>query len=339
MSQEKENKSELVDMLGVARVAQGVDESSEVERFGVKVVAPAKVNLFLEIGARRADGYHDALSIMHALSLHDVLYMAVRPPREEAEAGRGLVIDLACRAQGGVPDLELPVEDNTVARAARLLAQACGRERDEVLTVHLRKYIPVQAGLGGGSADAAAALVGCANLWGLAPDDPRIEQAARQVGADVPFFLHGGCVCLTGAGDTFDHALKPRTDYLVLVKPEAGVSTALAYRAFDEAPTGIDAADHALAASAVRAAEVPLRNNLAPASEALLPQLAEIRAWLAERLGAQAVLMAGSGSTTFALAPSFPEASRIASEARTQGWWSRATTFSPIRAAIVPQED
>ena len=334
-----QDESELVDMLGVARIAQGVDESSEVERFGVKVVAPAKVNLFLSIGSRRADGYHEATSIMHALSLHDVLYMAARPPREEAEAGRGLVIDLACRFTGGVAEFELPAEDNTIVRAARLLAQRIGRERDEVLCVHLKKYIPAQAGLGGGSADAAATLVGCANLWGLAPDDPRIEQVAREVGADVPFFLHGGCVCLTGAGDVFDHALKPRADYVVLVRPEAGVSTAQAYRAFDEAPTCIDAADSALAAVAARAAEVPLRNNLAPASERLLPELAEVRAWLAERLGADAVLLAGSGSTTFAVAPSFPEASRIASEARTHGWWARATTFSPIRAAIVPQDD
>lgn len=344
-----------VDMTQTAREVQEADEASEVERFGTKLIAPAKVNLFLDIGPRRADGYHEAISIMHALTLHDILYLDAKPAAEYAELhpaedverlglaeGCGLVVDLNCVVGDPRQELDLDLgddpEDNTVVRAARALARRIGREEDEVLTMRLEKHIPTKGGMGGGSSDAAAGLVGCASLWGLASDDPRIEEVARTIGADVPFFLHGGCACLTGAGDVFDHALKPMGDYLVLVKPSCGVSTAEAYRAFDEAPASIDAADRELALQTARAANVPLRNNLAPASESLLPELVEVREWLAERLPADAILLAGSGATTFARCGSFSEAGRIASDARAKGWWARTTTFGPVKAAIVPAD-
>lgn len=344
-----------VDMTQTAREVQEADEASEVERFGTKLIAPAKVNLFLDVGPRRADGYHEAISIMHALTLHDILYLDAKPAAEYAELhpaedverlglaeGCGLVIDLNCVVGDPRQELDLDLsddpEDNTVVRAARALARRIGREEDEVLTMRLEKHIPTKGGMGGGSSDAAAALVGCASLWGLEADDPRVEEVARTIGADVPFFLHGGCACLTGAGDVFDHALKPMGDYLVLVKPSCGVSTAEAYHAFDEAPTSIDAADRELALQTARAANVPLRNNLAPASESLLPELVEVREWLAERLPADAILLAGSGATTFARCSSFSEAGRIASDARAKGWWARTTTFGPVKAAIVPAD-
>ena len=344
-----------VDMTQTAREVQEADEASEVERFGTKLIAPAKVNLFLDIGPRRADGYHEAISIMHALTLHDILYLDAKPAAEYAELhpaedverlglakGCGLVVDLNCVVGDPRQELDLDLgddpEDNTVVRAARALARRIGREEDEVLTLRLEKHIPTKGGMGGGSSDAAAALVGCASLWGLEADDPRVEEVARTIGADVPFFLHGGCACLTGAGDVFDHALKPMGDYLVLVKPSCGVSTAEAYRAFDEAPTSIDAADRELALQTARAANVPLRNNLAPASESLLPELVEVREWLAERLPADAILLAGSGATTFARCSSFSEAGRIASDARAKGWWARTTTFGPVKAAVVPAD-
>lgn len=327
-------ESNRVDMLAVARVAQGVDGAGVQPTGSLKVIAPAKVNLFLDVGARRADGYHEVVSIMHALTLHDVLYLRTRPGANEP--GAGLDVELTCCACEGLPELDVDAEHNIVVRAARALARRIGRAGDETLSIRLEKHIPAQAGLGGGSADAAAALVGCAQLWGLSADDERVEQTARELGADVPFFLHGGCACLTGAGDEFSHTLSPMKGFVVLVKPEGGVSTPQAYRAFDEAPVRIDAADAARARAARDAAEVPLRNNLAPASESLMEQLASMRAWLAERFGSDAVLLAGSGAATFALCDSFAQAGRIASEAQALGWWSRATTFGPVRAAVVP---
>ena len=105
-------------MLAVARIAQGVDIAGFAGPDAVKLVAPAKVNLFLDIGAKRADGYHEAVSIMHALMLHDVLRMKLAPGR-----GEGLSVDLSCVAREGLAMLDVPVESNIVAKAVRLLAE------------------------------------------------------------------------------------------------------------------------------------------------------------------------------------------------------------------------
>lgn len=202
--------------------------------------------------------------------------------------------------------------------------------------MRIEKHIPTQGGLGGGSSDAAAVLVGLAQRWGLAPDDDRVEEVARSLGADVAFFLRGGCAQLGGAGEAFRRSLASSSQAVVLVKPSEGVSTAEAYRTFDEHPVAVPPALLETAAAAAAAADVPLFNNLAPAAEALLPELAEVRAWLAERAGVDAVLLSGSGSATFALVGSFSEASRIATEATSRGWWARPTTLSGLRAARVP---
>ena len=324
MTQPSKNGENAVDMLAVARIAQGVDIAGFAGPDAVKLVAPAKVNLFLDIGAKRADGYHEAVSIMHALMLHDVLRMKLAPGR-----GEGLSVDLSCVAREGLAMLDVPVESNIVAKAVRLLAEKLGRTADETVVACLEKHIPAEAGLGGGSSDAAAALLGAAHLWGVPDDDPRIEEAARSLGADVAFFLHGGCACFTGVGDAFDHALAPMNGNVVLVKPEGGVSTAAAYRAFDEHPTAISEDDREAALEAQR-------NNLVPVSEHLLPALVDIRLWASERADVQRVLMSGSGSAVFMQCATFADAGRVAAEARMRGWWARATMFGSARAAVVP---
>ena len=297
MTQPSKNGENAVDMLAVARIAQGVDIAGFAGPDAVKLVAPAKVNLFLDIGAKRADGYHEAVSIMHALMLHDVLRMKLAPGR-----GEGLSVDLSCVAREGLAMLDVPVESNIVAKAVRLLAEKLERTADETVVACLEKHIPAEAGLG----------------------------------ADVAFFLHGGCACFTGVGDAFDHALAPMNGNVVLVKPEGGVSTAAAYRAFDEHPTAISEADREAALEAQRAADVPLRNNLVPVSEHLLPALVDIRLWASERADVQRVLMSGSGSAVFMQCATFADAGRVAAEARMRGWWARATMFGSARAAVVP---
>lgn len=344
------NDPDRVDMFAVARVAQDVDAAAFRGPGAVRVIAPAKVNLFLDIGEVRPDGYHEATSIMHALLLHDVLHMklvpagAVAPAPAPAAAAApapapregGLTVHLTSRACSGTTPLDVPPEDNIITKAIRRLAQLTGRDANETMVVHAEKHIPAQAGLGGGSADAAAALVGAAQLWRLAPDDPRIEQAARTLGADVAFFLYGGCACFSGVGDVFEHALTPMSSPVALIKPEGGVSTAAAYRTFDANPQLIAPADRAAALAARRAHDVPLCNNLVAASEQLLPVLAEVRAWASAHPDVQAELMSGSGSAVFAVCPTFEAAARVAAQAQARGWWARATMFGPARAAIAP---
>ena len=195
---------------------------------------------------------------------------------------------------------------------------------------------PPAGGRGGGSPHPAAALVGLAQLWGLPADDPRIEEVARTLGADVPFFLHGGCAVLDGAGDALVRELAPMGSPVVLVKPAGGVSTAAAYRAFDEHPVPVDPRDRDAALAAASAQDVPLCNNLAAASESLLPALADVRAWAEVCPEVRQALMSGSGSAVFALCDTFEAAGRAAAQARMRGWWAHATMFGRARAAAVP---
>lgn len=326
-------QGDRVDMMDVARAAQRTEVDPFLRPGSLRIAAPAKVNLFLGIGARRIDGYHDALSIMHSLALHDVLWMR----REAAaSAAAGPQVSVTMRSAPGLPAVSVDPEDNLAVRAIRLLAQETGRGAGEAIIMHLEKAIPAQAGLGGGSSDAAAALVGACRLWGLAKDDPAVVCVARGLGADVAFFLYGGCVALSGVGDEFHHRLEPMKSPVALVKPSEGVSTAAAYRLFDAHPVFVDQQRYDRAFTAKCAADVPLTNNLVPAAEELLPELAAIRQWAEAQPGVQAALMSGSGSATFVCCESFAAAAALVSAARAQGWWSRATSFSPLGAAPTP---
>lgn len=401
-------ESTKVDMLAAARNAQWSADTF-LGAGSIKLVAPAKVNLFLGVGARREDGYHSVVNVMHAVALHDVLHVRIAPlssaraaeldelrereagdkagssqlqqsgesarghdgPSAEAESGsdgrvsvrpkakgRGgkksldhlavggasgnILVSIDCSdrvASAGAQPLSIPARDNIIFKAIDGLARALGRTEREEVMVRVEKNIPHEGGLGGGSSNAAAALVAAAYFWGVPVESDAVVETARVLGADVVFFLHGGCALLTGAGEVFDHALAPQKDALVLVKPPAGVSTAAAYRTFDGAPALVpdELATRALAAQ--RAEEVPRVNNLASAAESLAPELAEVRAWLEAQPGARAgeVLLCGSGATTFAVVDDFAAACAVAAAAQARGWWARATTFSSLRAARVPQ--
>lgn len=293
----------------------------------LKLIAPAKVNLHLAIGARRSDGYHEAVSIMHAINLHDVVYA-----RLSSDGPRTTMVPC-----GDVEAPSIASEDNIATHAVQALGKRVGHVAD--IELRIEKNIPAQGGLGGGSTDAAAALMAAAKLWGLAPDDPAIEQSARAIGADVAFFLHGGCACLTGAGDEFARELEPSKRALALVKPAAGVSTAAAYNTFDKAPCPVPSDIAANAADAMRAEDVVLFNNLAPASERLAPELAEVRTWLEVQPGVEGALLCGSGATTFAVCSDFAAACSTVAAARRRGWWARSTSFGSARVMAIPNAE
>lgn len=327
---------EKIDLMDTARSAQRTEVNPFLRPGSLRIAAPAKVNLFLGIGERRADGYHDALSIMHSLALHDVLWMR-REPVEEAGGSEGSpIVDITMRSAAGLPEVSVSSDENLAVRAVKMLAQETGRGAGERIAMHLEKAIPAQAGLGGGSSDAAAALVGACSFWGLRSDDAAVVRVARRLGADVAFFLYGGCAALSGVGDEFHHRLEPMRSSVALIKPAGGVSTAAAYRLFDENPAFVDQQRYDRAFAAKRADDVPLTNNLVPAAEQLLPELVEIREWAEKKPGVNAVLLSGSGSATFACCESFASATSLVSAARARGWWARATSFSPLGAALTP---
>lgn len=330
----KPQANDAIDLVAEARISQMKDQATLQASDAVKVIAPAKVNLFLGIGARRADGFHEATSVMHAVHLHDVLYLRTR----HADEGEGPMVRVSTSTHEGLAPFEVPPEDNLVYRAITRLAERLGRAQNDTLDVHLEKHIPTQAGLGGGSSDAAAALVGAARLWKVPIDEPLLEGVARELGSDVPFFLHGGCACFGGAGERFERAVAPMKKQVVLVKPREGVSTAEAYRAFDRRPQPIDDALEQAARRATRAQDIPLFNNLAAAAEELLPELRDVRLWAKSQPGVEGALLCGSGSTTCAVCTDFNAACRLSAAARKSGWWARTTSFGSLKAMVVPHQ-
>ena len=180
------------------------------------VAAPAKLNLFLHITGRRADGYHLLQSVFMLIDWCDTLHFELRPD------GRITREDLGKPDEGNPGESQaLPAEDLCV-RAARALQVACGTP----LGVHigLKKSIPSQAGMGGGSSDAASCLLALQRLWGVRLPAPQLHAIALKLGADVPFFLSGGHAWVEGIGEKITPLALPPARFVV-VKPPAGLPT------------------------------------------------------------------------------------------------------------------
>ncbi len=202
---------------------------------GLRVLAPAKINLYLEILGLRADGYHEIDSIMQAVSLFDELEFRTR------ERG-DIRLDVLDERGAPVSHLGSP-EANLVVRTARLLAArrsggvgSGGGATDVPLDVRLTKRIPAGAGLGGGSSDAAAALIALTHLWDLRLPREELEGLAAQLGSDVAFFLRGGIARASGRGEVIDSLgdlLASESIHFVLYNPGIHVPTSLIYRELD----------------------------------------------------------------------------------------------------------
>ncbi len=291
----------------------------------VTVTAPAKVNLLLDVGRLRSDGYHDVTTVLAALEFADTLAV-------ERAASLSLVRD---------PEPAFPKARDLCWRAATLLADVL--DRDPALGLAVTKRIPAAAGLGGGSADAAAVLVGACAVWGIPVQDPRVRDVARRLGADVPFLLRGGCARLGGRGDVFEAELPSPVLELVLVNPGVPAPTQAVYSAFDglvpAAPLDPAPLERALATGEPPAVAAALANDLEAAAMLVAPQVAEVREWLLSRPGVLGALVAGSGATIFAVARTAGDAAREAELARQRGWWAVATRTSPYGAVATSASD
>ena len=227
-----------------------------------------------------------------------------------------------------VPASDFPMQKNTAYRAAAAMAEHYGREANICVTIE--KHIPLCAGLGGPSTDAAAVIVALAELWGVDRSDPALDDIARGIGADVPFFLHASPAFYVGGGDVLatEYPALPATP-VVLVKPrEASVSTIEAYRRFDENPVPADKPD--AIASALRAGDAEtacalIHNNLGVISAQMEPQIQTVLDWLRAQDGTVAVDVCGSGACSFAICDTAATASNLAASARQNGWWACAT--------------
>lgn len=200
----------------------------------VHVRAPGKINVYLGVGGRHEDGYHALATVFQAVSLYEEVIA------RDAD-------DFSLSVVGVADPSTVPVDDRNLAmRAAKLLATATGYTGG--VHLEIRKSVPVAGGMGGGSADAAAALVACDALWGTGLSPQRLHELAARLGADVPFALHGGTAVGTGRGDQLNPALaRGRFDW-VLVPSDEGLSTPEIYARLDthRAESGALADDPAL---------------------------------------------------------------------------------------------
>ena len=264
--------------------------------------APAKLNLLLDITGKRPDGYHEVRMVMQTVSWYDVLRFEKtgRPGisfRVTDPSGKPLTEE-----RSGIPwD-----ERNLVLRAVRLLSSdpACF----EGLSITLEKSIPSQAGLGGGSSDAAAALLGINRLYELGFSREAIAEKALRLGADVPFFLYGGTCLAEGIGEKLTKLPDLELPHILIVKPKASLSTRLVYEYCDS----LSQMDHPDVEGFVRALSAEDRpkdtfltticetmdNVMEAASFSICPEVRELRDTLL-RLDAEKALMTGSGSAVF----------------------------------------
>jgi 4-diphosphocytidyl-2-C-methyl-D-erythritol kinase len=256
---------------------------------GVLLRACAKVNYALEVRGLRGDGYHEISSVLQSVSLADEL---------EIERSRG-GFELSFEPEG----VEIgPVEENTVYKAWALLWETSGHELPTRIRLH--KKIPAGAGLGGGSADAAAVLVGMNELFDLGLDAEQLRTIGARIGADVPFCLSGGTALAQGVGEILTPLPAPPAHRLLIAKPERGADTGGIYRAYDERGSGgIASADQVVAAlrsGSLTELAGALGNDLEPVTTGLVPEVAAHKQEML-RAGALGAAMTGTGTAIYGI--------------------------------------
>jgi 4-diphosphocytidyl-2-C-methyl-D-erythritol kinase len=311
--------------------AWGPDDDEPRRHSGpVRVRVPAKINLHLGVGPLRADGFHELNTVYHAIGLFDEL---------TARAGDTLTLTMEGEGAGA---LELD-ETNLIIRAARALAARTRMPAHARL--HLRKSIPLAAGLAGGSADAAATLIACDLLWGTGLSREELAEIGATLGSDIPFLLHGGTALGTGHGEAVSPILaRPTTWHWVVALADGGLATPDVYRKLDELragswpPSPLGDADALMAALRQRDPEVlaaALGNDLQAAALALRPELADVLK-AGSDAGALAGLVSGSGPTCVFLAADAAHAGRVAAGLNAAGVCREAVTArGPVPGARV----
>ena len=267
---------------------------------GRVVAAPAKVNLFLELLGKRPDGYHDLQTLVAPIDLYDTLEIQ---PRDDGD------LVLSCNDPG------LPTDHRNLVMIA---ANALRKENfiSAGASIHLTKRIPHEAGLGGGSSDAASTLLALNAIWNLNKPLEALMSIAAMIGSDVSAFLHEGPTWCTGRGEVAEPVAAAVPFDLIIVKPPFGLSTAEVYRSAHLVETPVDggALRAAFAAGDSVAVGRLMHNRLQPSAFALQP----LMDWVYEGLLAQeplGAMLSGSGSCVFALARNRTDALRIARQA------------------------
>lgn len=279
----------------------------------VTLLAPAKINLALAVTGKRDDGYHDLRSVFATIDLADRVRVA---PYKRLE------VRIA-------PDVGAPPGDDLASRAVRAMAKAT--DHDAAAFVHIRKRVPVAAGLGGGSSDAGAVLRALASIWKRGDVD--LVSLAATIGSDVPFFVTGARVAFVGGrGERVEPLPDPAAIHVVIVRSQARLATKDVFAEFRTADRQAAAGAEVLRDAFARGSTTPqllrdnARNDLLGPAERLCPWLADARA----RATAHGITLAlsGSGPTLFAIADDRRDALRVARILRRLGLLAHAHTMA-----------
>lgn len=286
--------------------------------------SPAKLNLMLGITTNILEGKHELKTIFTTLDFADnmVFYFDGSQPR-----------DIALELSSG-PDIEplsILSEDNIVYKTVILFEEIIGKKIEGHLHIKIDKLIPHEAGLAGGSSNAATTLKVLADIFDIPLLSAPVLETAKILGADVSFFLYGGCALMGGFGQELLRALpKPKLD-LVLVRPKKGISTKEAYAAFDADPHPMPEYEELLRLLAAGMASPKkvaknLANNLAPIANLLVYDILNLTNKLKSTQGVYNAMLAGSGSTVFGVCDSLQTAQQVANRFKEQNYWALACT-------------
>lgn len=254
----------------------------------ISINAMAKINLGLDVLRRRENGYHDVKMIMQTVNIYDTLeFVRTQEP--------GIVVK--------VDAMELPTdENNLIYKAAKLLFDKCGVT--EGVTITLTKRIPIAAGMAGGSTDAAAALVGINQLFGLQLSMQELKEIGVKIGADVPYCIEGGTALSEGIGEILTKLPDAPDCFVVVAKPEISVSTKYVYENLHanelKYHPDIDGMVEAIRSGDLDGVCTRMENVLETVTEKKYPIISELKVLLKDA-GAENSLMSGSGPTVFAI--------------------------------------
>lgn len=303
----------------------------------IRIFAPAKINLFLEVLGKRADGFHDIRTVISAIDIYDILELRSLEtdglllscrwsPGLEARTERQITTN-GCEHSNFVGGALPPSQDNLVYRVLQRLREASGVQRGA--QVRLLKQIPAEAGLGGASSDAAAALIAANAAWGLNWSGEQLAELGAELGSDIPFFFSQGAALCEGRGERV-RPVAARRLHCVLAKPPVGLSTAAVYQHCQAAAEPRDSGPllDALARGTQNQLAATLFNRLQAPAEALSAEVAAVRGAFAQT-GCLATQMTGSGACCFAVYRSARQARVAAAQLRLRniGWVRTANTF------------
>lgn len=303
----------------------------------ISVSAPGKINIFFKVGALQENGYHEVLSVYQALDLRETVTVTSADNWQVSVSGALSADQIAAVPTG---------EENLVVRAAKSIAELAGLEDPHTVNFEITKNVPVAGGMGGGSADAAAALLAVDELWCTGVDGEALLHKAAELGADIPFALIGGTAIGVGKGDDLEPIDDVNQLHWVLVPMDVGLSTPRVYAKLDEiraargenpelvaTPSKPRELISALQFGDAREVARYLHNDLQEAAVALMPELSiTMHAGLAA--GALAAMVSGSGPTVAMLAESAAAAQSIANHLAFEGYIA-IPTHGPAKGTLL----